>query len=57
MQPAALHRDGRYPALSMDGGRFLAHLHRAAMRRSPKISALVVDLREVGLYVLHSVYP
>lgn len=40
------YRDGRYPALSMDGGRFLAHLHRAALRRSPKINALVADLRE-----------
>ena len=40
------HRDGRYPALSMDGGRFLAHVHRACMRRSPKIAALVADLRE-----------
>lgn len=40
------YRDGRYPALSMDGGRFLAHLHRAAMRRSPKMCALVADLRE-----------
>ena len=40
------YRDGRYPALSMDGGRFLAHLHRAAMRQSPKMSALVRDLRE-----------
>ena len=29
-----------------EGGRFLAHLHRAAMRRSPKINALVADLRE-----------
>ena len=40
------YRDGRYPALSMDGGRFLAHLHRAAMRRSPKMCALVTDLRD-----------
>lgn len=40
------HRDGRYPALSMDGGRFLAHVHRACMRQSPKIAALVADLRE-----------
>ncbi|ACO67442.1 SNF2 super family [Micromonas commoda] len=40
------YRDGRYPALSMDGGRFLAHLHRASMRQSPKMSALVRDLRE-----------
>ena len=39
------YRDGRYPALSMDGGRFLAHLHRAAMRRSPKMAALVEDLK------------
>ena len=39
------HRDGRYPALSMDGGRFLAHVHRACARRSPKIAALVADLR------------
>jgi hypothetical protein len=30
----------------MDGGLFLAHLHHAAMRRSPKINALVADLRE-----------
>jgi E3 ubiquitin-protein ligase SHPRH len=40
------HRDGRYPALSMDGGRFLAHVHRACARQSPKISAVVSDLRE-----------
>lgn len=40
------HRDGRYPALSMDGGRFLAHVHRACMRQSPKISALVSDLKQ-----------
>ena len=30
----------------MDGGRFLAHVHRACMRQSPKIAALVADLRE-----------
>jgi E3 ubiquitin-protein ligase SHPRH len=29
----------------MDGGRFLAHVHRACARRSPKIAALVADLR------------
>ena len=40
------HRDGRYPALSMDGGRFLAHVRRACARRSPKMAALVADLRE-----------
>ena len=29
----ARFRSGTYPALSMDGGLFLAHLHHAAMRR------------------------
>ena len=37
----AQYRSGSFPALSMDGGYFLAHCHRAAMRRSPKINALV----------------
>ncbi len=39
------YRDGRYPALSMDGGRFLAHVHRACARRSPKMAALVADVK------------
>ena len=42
-----LRRDGRFPALCTDGGRFLAHLGVAASRRSPKIEALLADLRSV----------
>jgi E3 ubiquitin-protein ligase SHPRH len=42
-----LRRDGKYPALCTDGGRFLAHRSIAASRRSPKVEALLDDLRKV----------